>query len=127
MPGTDQDCSCEIRAVQSGMIAMNITAVTVYLYGSDADPCRERLTIHAGRSYPICPEQQQSGYSYVSNGHALFPRLVIEEMSTLAIQLKTNRTTATEPRGKVLLSIASYGKYESKSKPLQAKQSTGRV
>ncbi len=111
MPGTDQDCSCEITATEGSLMVVKITAEKVHLHGNENDPCRERLSIDAGRSYQICPEKTigESRYQFISNGQVLHPHLRVDSSSTLVIHLKTNSTTSTQDTGKLLLSVSSYG------------------
>ncbi len=112
MPGTDQDCSCDITAIDGSLMVVNITAEKVHLYGNGNDPCRERLSIDAGRSYQICPEDRidDSNHQYISNGQGLHPHLRVNKSSILVLHLKTNSTaTSEEQTGKVLLAVSSYG------------------
>ncbi len=116
MPGTDQDCSCEISIphVPGDVQAMSvtITAVNLYLYGTDIDPCRERLSVYVGRNNPIhiCPEKNGNEYSYIRNGDILFQNRTINRSTSLVIQLKTNRTQLmNERKGKVHVFVGSAG------------------
>ncbi len=118
MPGTDQDCSCEISPGEGFQaVTVNVTAIVLHLYGSNTDPCRERLTIYTDNGIQvICPEKIPTGiiyeYRYVSNFQVLLPHLQIKKASSLVIQLKTNSTlTSMENTGQVILAVSSYGAY----------------
>ncbi len=114
MPGTGQDCSCEISPGRDNQaMSVTIRALTVYLYGTDTDPCRERLSIYTGKNNPIhiCPAKNGNEYSYISNGDILFINLTVNRTTSLVIQLKTNRTQlGSERKGKVHLFVGSTGR-----------------
>ncbi len=113
IPGTGQDCSCEIRMTghsQYQLMVLNITVVSLHLFGSDNDPCRERFSVDAGRTYRLCPDRKGNEYSYIKNNQAiLLPYLQVDSPSSIVLCLKTNTTSGDEQTGKVYLSVSSYG------------------
>ncbi len=107
---TDQDCRCTIQTNSGGSQILDITAVHLTLYGSVADPCRERLTLysmHSQDTITVCPTSTPTGISVTQINETLLSTS-LNRTQPVEIQLKANRSTSIQ-QGRFLLSIRNQG------------------